>query len=336
MAHQAFVKEAARQASEDVIERFGQIVLADVAGRRGMTADLWVFPEPRDMGMQHIRIRQSGRLSDVNLATLDLALTRASISGVALSLSLPLTREVGPDQLLARSDTEVPAEVRSALLSALRVDTRGDASALAELLDALDRLAMDALPTGGTELVGVLAAYEAGLESYAAVWSNVVDTLTPELLNIGLATPRSPLSRIQQSLGRLIEASPRASVVDDVYGLAYFPIRIARRAVRWRAPAYFQLLNLYPLMYSIAFQSAPSGPTRTALLDRSWRHLTEALWLVIPSLARNEPGPVELDLLTQARAVTRTCLANLMFATIETGDFDTYSEAFSAWRAAEE
>jgi hypothetical protein len=204
------------------------------------------------------------------------------------------------------------------------------------IMDQLQRLALTAIRSGAEGTDNVLGFYETALQRYAAVWIGVVGSFSKEYSDPGLTWSRSPLGTVRLSVGRLIQASPVAPSVDDVYSIAYFPMRMAQRAIEWNAPAYLQLLDLYPLMYRVGRDSpGPSDATRVALTDRSWRHLVEGLGLVLPAMERPNTGPVDVESIAAARVAIRKNLTAVLESAIEFRDLATFATVLKRWRAAE-
>lgn len=324
------------RAKGDVTDRYSERVLAAIATASGAEYALWIDPREGDTPGQFVRLDKDGVIADIHLGRLRAGLSDASSMGaVSTQVVIRLGTRLYKGHRLVRSDVEIPQATRSRLSSSVFIRPASSASdqSLELMLEELFRISLMGLRTGSVGIEGSLDGFEASLESYAEVWTAVEGSLADSPPSFEFGGLKSPVGEVTRHIGRLIESSPRAPSVDDVYLLSYFPLKIASRAIEWKAPAYFALLSLYPLMYRVA-QTA-SGPAGIALKDRSSRHLLEALWLVIPGIQSREEPPVDAEVAARATEAVRANLLLLLENAIQIQDFATFSSVFRRWRSAE-
>jgi hypothetical protein len=203
---------------------------------------------------------------------------------------------------------------------------------LDEILEELERLGREAITSSSGGIERVLDGYEAALDRYASVWTKIVPRLESSHLG-DLIRDTGPVAEIHDALRKLITSVTSNSNIEDVYTLSYFPVRIAQRAIRWNAPAYLQLLDLYPSMYRQS-RSIAGGPS-VALRDRSWRHPIEALWLQFPSLNRPTSVPVDVEMIELAKVQVRSALQSVIDAALSAGDTAFATDVIKRWKRAE-
>jgi hypothetical protein len=282
-----------------------------------------------------VRFAREGWVTDINVPALERAARGEARDGHALEVGVRLWDRVGAGALLAQGTRALPAETVRLVRNAVRVRPVRAAPDIRGHIEALRREAQSSLGPDTTVLDAVLATWEDVLERYATGWRRYVPALESQFVTGLLDESGVPLGAIHESLLELTLASVQTREQEALFNLAYYPIRILRRAIEWRAPAYFSLLDLYPAFYR-ALAVADGQLFRQRIADRPWVHLVEALEFVLP-LSRPPYAPDSDDtILDAARTALRRSLAEVLRAAIRHRDIATLREALRRWRMAEE
>jgi hypothetical protein len=320
-----------KRAANDIVRRAGSSAIADLVAAAGASNPFWFTSSSRGGRTMAVRTQSGGFLMDIHTARLSSGLHLAH-ANARVELVLRFMESISSEQVIARASGRVRPLSAERIRSSLYFEkSRDDKSQ--DLLGELHLVAVRSLLSKVSGLKPVLNAYQSALQHYAMVWTSVVPRLEWAHVDAGLRWDDGPVGQIYESVRDLLTQVSERSSRDDVYSLSYFPIGVAQRAVEWRAPAYFQLLDLYPLMYRIA--PIVGGSQGAALKDRSWRHLIEALWLLLPRYARDDGLPIDVDVLRQAQDRVRRALGMLLDAAISAGDVTFAADVIQRWRRAE-
>jgi len=211
---------------------------------------------------------------------------------------------------------------------------------MTKLGEEIERLRLEAASALGSDprvLDAVLLAFEDSLEAYAEGWRSYIRALEPEYLPEFFELERSPLDEVHRAVGHLLEAALRGGHSEASFALAYFPVNITVKAVRWGAPAYFRLLSLYPLLYSLSHRISPDEDRARIFKERAWWHPVEAIELMLPSVSPPRlPGDaVTSGLAIRARDALGNCLVEVLRLCVKEGDTANFQEGLRRWRIAE-
>lgn len=208
---------------------------------------------------------------------------------------------------------------------------------LGEEIESLRLEAESVLGSDPRVLDAVLLAFEDSLEAYAEGWRSYIQALEPEYVTEFFELERSPLGEVHRAVGRLMEAALRGGHSEASFALAYFPVKIAVKAVRWGAPAYFRLLGLYPLLYTLSNRVSPDEDRAWIFKERAWWHPVEAIELMLPSVAAPRlPGnAITASLAARARQALGESLVEVLRLCIKEQDTANFEEGLRRWRIAE-
>lgn len=211
---------------------------------------------------------------------------------------------------------------------------------MTRLGDEIERLRLEAEIALGSDprvLESALLAFEDSLHAYAEGWRAYIEALEPEYVGDLFELERSPLDQVHRAVGQLMQAAVRGGHSDASFALAYFPVKIAIESVRWGAPAYFRLLSLYPLLYSLSHRTSPDEEHARVFKERSWWHPVEAIELMLPSVSapRIPVDPATSGLASRARQALGDCLVEVLRLCVKEQDRTNFQEALRRWRITE-
>lgn len=211
---------------------------------------------------------------------------------------------------------------------------------MTRLGEEIERLRLEAESVLGSDpqvLESVLLAFEDSLEAYAEGWRSYIEALEPEYVTEFFELERSPLDEVHRAVGHLMETALRGGHAEASFALAYFPVRIAVKAVRWGAPAYFRLLGLYPLLYNLSHRVSPDEDRAAIFKERAWWHPVEAIELMLPSVAppRLPGNATTAQLASRARQALGESLLEVLRLCVKEQDTANFQEALRRWRIAE-
>jgi hypothetical protein len=315
---------------EHVVARAGVEVLDSLMKAEEGALQVWVDDDDPE---HRIGAGRSGVLVDVSLARLREAARDLKAAGGRLEIgALQLGMYLRPLSTIAVGTVEVPEAVRDRVRDSLVVG-RAETVSLADDLSDLHDDALQAVESAPDLVDAVLSAYLQVLEDYAAGWKNFSLNLGNEQLPQWPEAMAAPTVDIRKSVLRLFQESLERRARDSASHLAYFPVDLLQRSIQWRAPAYFSLLQLAPSYYWLASQDTVPGDMRAAFRERSWRHLAEAMELLLPGLAKRL-GEDYSPLIDRARVALDETMFAVLRAAVRNGDWQTFSEGLRRWRIA--
>jgi hypothetical protein len=325
------LRAAERTVDTQLLERVAGNVLDQritAAGGDGM-----LLPPNTATSQQVYLAPTRGTVQDVSLRNLTRAAALCRSAGSTLRVSVRLGQHVDDRTAIAFCEPDIPTDVRRLLQDSLVVGEVSDPP-LDKLLEDLTEDAIDLIGPRTEVLDEVLNTFEAVLETYADGWRRYVETLTVAVLPTLFDVVPAPVDRLRRSLQDLFAASLRNEEDAWLKALAYFPESLAAQSVRWKAPAFLSLLNLYRAFYVLA--GAPG--TDQTLLRRyrhmAWFHPVETLRLIIPITIRYADDE-ERATGEAAKQELRSVILGLLRLMVDNDDRENFSDALANWREAE-
>ena len=311
------------------LERASSRILAErLAAAHGEFA-VWPGSVPPP---QLIVAGRSGIVRDASVSGLERAARLVAEAGGTLRIAVRLGQRVEAELPIASCDIAIPAAAARAVQESLVVGSGSGPTLQDDLLDLHDD-AIRSLESAPDIVDEVLSAYYSVLEEYAREWSVFVDLLETENLPAWGEAELGPTSQIRESLLKLFQRSVEGRHRDSAFAVAYFPIGLLQRAIRWHAPGYFDFVGLYPSYYWLASQDAVPPDMKRIFRERAWWHPVEALELVLPALA-HQGSDLESELVSRATARVDVVVLEVLRACIREGDLENFTEGLRRWRLA--
>jgi hypothetical protein len=314
-----------KAAQRDLIERVSFSILDEVVRGEGGELTVWLPLTGADAEDRVARTSSSakGVVHDIHLGRLRAALRRTRHPPETLRVATRIGGQIRPGNAIAQSTGPMDPATRSDLASSVHVSA--EVRLVGEVVDQLHRLALASVRKQDGLLEVVLDAYDRGLEAYASVWTPHVDVLRQDHQFEWLRPDTSPNGAIKKSIGKLLRTAVVEATIEDLDALSYYPLRATQRAVKQRAEAYFAFLDLYPLMYRLSGDQREPIGNYAFIRDRSWRFLSEALRLVLPSMMSSHDPAIDAAMVSAARVAVRRNMFEVGAAAIAANDFDTFA-----------
>lgn len=325
------LRAAERTVETQLLER----VARNVLDQRMQTAggESVVLPPTTATPEQVYLAPTAGTVQDVSLRHLVRAAGLCRSAGSTLRVSVRLGQYVDDRTPIAFCEPRIPPDARRALEGCLVIENTSEAS-LDELLEDLTEDATDLIGPRTEVLDEVLNTFEAVLETYADGWRRYVETLTAGILPTLFDVVPAPVDRIRRSTYDLFAGSLRKGEDGWLRVLAYFPERLAGRSVRWKAPAFLGLLNLYLAYYALAGSPGTDPTLLRRYRHMAWFHPVETLRLIIPITVRYADDD-ERTTGEAAKQELRTVILGLLRQMVDSDDRENFSQALANWRDAE-
>lgn len=272
-----------------------------------------------------------GVVSDIRTCRCYAALSKLPPGG-SPEMSATLWRHVSTRTRLAKVPADTPAGVSLRVQRAVRISPgRGSG----DLGDELNDLADAAAGSPDEALTNsVLDAYAQTLEAYALAWSPYVEAVTTDHLPATLGGERqAPIDLITTNVRKLIVSALRQEASGQAASAMFFPVRVMRDAIAWRAPGYFRMLSLEAAIVYITAEIDLPSSIRSATRERAWRYLTEGLAFFINGSGVAEPANTEIH--AQAERAVRAALLEVLRAFVRVGDLEAFREGLRIWRVRE-
>lgn len=275
-----------QEVDHEVQIRLGRIALQQVARDKAMEIG-YLGTSADGTSALDVISGQAGSVSDINLLRL-VRLNRRMRERGTLRLGAWLGEYVGPrTRLVALPEGARPRDVRLARRIVTVQPGRRRDQTLRRFLDDLHEEAIEAIRAGQpASFDSVADAYVETLMGFPSAWQSY-GQLYSDALAQGLEFfPVTPSDEIRQQLYSNLNEALRTDSREIVFSAAYVPVRVAERALEFRAEGLIaRMVRLYPAFLVAAW--AHGGRTGGLLEERSYRHLMEfTRFYLVPRLER--------------------------------------------------
>lgn len=321
-------RNTAHLVRRQLVVRASAVVLRQRMTAAGGRYDPWLASAAP---VDSIASPRAGLILDINLRKMEQAAREIAEQGGELRLAVGLDQRVGGGAPLATANVAVPPRVRARVEEAVVFGGMPMLSIDDDLSD-LHAEALSFLGGGNDILEDILEAYYGVLEQYAVAWQSFVAVLEAGNLPGWLEGQHAPTAPIRDSVARLFKTAVEGRLREAAFSLIYFPIGVMQRAIRWRAPGYFDFLSMYPNFYWLATREWVPTEMRSIFRERAWWHPVEAKDLILPALVRQSPDAQEL--VERADRVLDETILTVLRSCIREGDWDNFEEGLRRWRIA--